>query len=204
VERSERDFSYFCFMAIPKTGTYYSPEEYLALEEVAEFRSEYFRGEIFAMAGATANHGRISLACARLIGNALENSQCELFSNETKLRIPNDDIYYYPEFSALCGTPDFEDSKETILKNPALIIEVLSESTESYDRGKKFHRYKQIPSFREYVLIAQDEYQIDVFEKNEAGNWTLRSYEGIDDVLELDSLGIQLKLADIYRKVKFT
>lgn len=172
------------------------------MESVADFRSEFFKGEIFAMAGATANHDRISNACNRLIGNALDGGQCEHFSNDIKVRIPNEDIYYYPELSVVCGAADFEDKKESILKNPVLIIEVLSEGTESFDRGKKFHRYQQIPSLREYILIAQDEYQIDAFKKADDGVWQLRSYSGLEDVLEINSLNLFLPLADIYRRVK--
>jgi Uma2 family endonuclease len=190
-------------MAIPKTQDYFTRDEYLTMEEVAEYRSEYFRGEIFAMAGATANHDRISNACNRLIGNALDGGSCEYFSNDIKVRIPNDDIYYYPELSAVCGPAEFEDEKETILTNPFVIIEVLSDGTESFDRGKKFHRYKQIPSLKEYILIAQDELQIDVFQNADDGIWHLRSYSGVEDSLEINSLNIRLPLAEIYRRVKF-
>lgn len=200
---SERDFSYFCYMAIPKTQHYYTPEEYLALEEVAEYKSQYFNGEIFAMAGSTANHDWIASECDRLIGATLRDKNCKTFTGNMKIRIPVEQIYYYPDFSAACGPDIFEDAKKTVLKSPVLIIEVLSESTESFDRGKKFHRYQQIPSFQEYVLISQDEIQIDVLEKMESGLWALRSYAGLDDVLELRSLGIGLKLADIYSRVEF-
>lgn len=173
------------------------------MEEVAEYKSEYDNGEIFAMAGATANHNRIAFDCGRLVGNALRGSGCEAFSADMKVRIAKDDIYYYPELSIACGKADFEDKKETILKNPTLIIEVLSEGTSSFDRGRKFHKYQQIASLQEYVLIEQIEPQIDSYFKMEDGSWNLRSHFGLEAVLELRSLGIKLKLADIYERVNF-
>jgi Uma2 family endonuclease len=190
-------------MGIEKTIQRYTVDEYLEMEEASEYRSEYFNGEIFAMSGGTANHDRIASQCDKLIGAALGSRDCETFTGNMKIRIPGDLIYYYPDLSVNCADDKFEDQKQTILKNPSVIIEVLSDSTESHDRGKKFHRYKQISSLEEYVLIAQDEYQIDVFQKSNDGTWNLRSYAGIGDVMELRSLGIQLKLADIYLRVKF-
>ncbi len=190
-------------MGIEKTMHRYTVAEYLAMEETADYKSEYFRGEIFAMAGSTANHDRIASECDKLIGAALGIRNCETFTGNMKIRIPEDLIYCYPDFSVTCGDDKFEDQKKTTLKSPIVIIEVLSESTESFDRGKKFHRYKQIPTLQEYVLIAQDEYQIDVFQKSGDGTWNLRSYAGVDDVLELRSLQIQLKLQDLYRRVEF-
>lgn len=196
-------FSLFLNMGAPKTKTHFTPAEYLAMEALADYKSEYYNGEIFAMSGGTVEHSRITMDCARTLADAMGNQPCELFSNDLKIRIESSSSYYYPELSAVCGPPKFEDPKKTILTNPVLIVEVLSESTESFDRGKKFHRYQQISTLREYVLIAQSEAQIDVFYKGENGIWMLHSYAGMDAVMKLQSLKIDVKLSDIYRRVEF-
>ena len=186
---------------LKKTHTY-TVEEYLAMEEVAEYRSEYFEGEIFAMAGGSPNHDRIAGDCDHVISDSIRSKGCETFTSNMKVRIENSKAYYYPDLSVACGA-EFDENGLGALTNPILLIEVLSKSTEAFDRGKKFHRYKQIKSFREYVLISQDEPHIDTSYKTEDGIWQLDSFSGLDDVLVLRSLGIKVKLADIYRRVKF-
>jgi Uma2 family endonuclease len=190
-------------MGEPKAIHKYTVAEYLAMEEVAEYKSEYFEGEIFAMAGGSPSHDRIASECDRFIGDAIHGKGCETFTSNMKVRIENSNAYYYPDLSVACGKSAFDGNGLGALTNPVLIVEVLSESTESFDRGKKFHRYKQISSFKEYVLIAQDEPQIDVFYKIEDGTWNQNSYAGMDDEMELRSLGIRVKLGDIYRRVEF-
>jgi Uma2 family endonuclease len=190
-------------MGEPKITHRYTVEEYLAMEEVAEYRSEYFEGEIFAMAGGSPSHDRIASQCDRVIGSAIESKGCETFTSSMKVRIENSKAYYYPDLSVACGEAEFDENGIGALTNPVLIIEVLSKSTEGFDRGDKFQRYKQISSFREYVMIAQSKPQIDVFYKTDAGFWRIDNYEGLDAVMELRSLGIQVKLADIYKRVKF-
>jgi Uma2 family endonuclease len=194
-------FPIFEYMEPREPIHYYTAAEYLALEETAEYRSEYFGGEIFAMAGSTPNHDRICGECGRLIGNALLDSKCEVFTSNMKVKIEHSNAYYYPDLSAACGKSKFD--QDGILTNPTLIIEVLSDSTVDFDWGKKFMRYRQISSLKEYVLISQKEPCIDVFYKTEEGDWNFLSYEGMDAVVELRSLGIQLKLSDIYRRVEF-
>jgi Uma2 family endonuclease len=186
-----------------KTTHSYTVAEYLAMEETAEYRSEYFEGEIFAMSGGTFNHENIVGDLYFQLRLSLSGTSCRPLTSNMKIRIEGSRAYYYADLSVICGEPVFEDEKQHVISNPVLIIEVLSESTESFDRGKKYHRYKQISSLREYVLIAQDEPQIDVSYKNEEGRWEQYSYEGLEDVLELRSIGVKIKLADIYRMVKF-
>jgi Uma2 family endonuclease len=190
-------------MGIEKTSQKYTVAEYLEMEKAAEYRSEYFEGEIFAMSGGTLEHDRVAGDLQRILGNQLLDGPCECLTSNMKIRIQGSSAYYYPDLSVVCGEPILEDKDKHVVTNPMLIIEVLSESTESFDRGKKFHRYKQISSFIEYVLIAQSEPQIDVFRKMPDGLWVNESYEGLDDTMHLKSLGIQVKLADIYRRVKF-
>ena len=140
-------------MGNPEPIRRYTVAEYLALEETAEYRSEYFDGEIFAMAGGTGNHSRIGVACMSILDGLLANSPCEVFDGSLKIRIQDSNAYCYPDLSVVFGKPLFEGDKELILKNPMLIVEVLSKSTEGYDRGEKFQYYKQIDTLRELSLI---------------------------------------------------
>jgi Uma2 family endonuclease len=188
-------------MGEPKKIHKYSAKEYLAIEEAAEYRSEFVDGEIFAMAGASPAHDMICSECQRVVGNAILGSGCETHTSNMKVRNENSSVYYYPDLSVVCGEANFD--ADGILMNPVLIFEVLSPSNEAYDRGEKFRRYKQIASLREYVLITQSKPQIEVFYKTEAGFWRHDSYEGLHDLMELRSLGIQVPLADIYRRVPF-
>lgn len=190
-------------MGIERTAQKFTVAEYLAMEETAEYRSEYFEGEIFAMSGGTGNHSRIAVDTMNSLSRQLSNGSCEVFDSTLKIRIQNSMAYFYPDLSVVCGGAEFEDESELILKNPILIVEVLSKSTEAFDRGKKFHRYKQITSFREYVLISQDEPHVDISFKTDEGIWQLDSYEGLDAEMELRSLGVKVRLADIYGRVKF-
>ena len=181
----------------------YTVAEYLALEEVAEYRSEYFEGEIFAMAGASGEHNLIAKECSRAIDDATNGSGCQTALLDLKVRIEGSSVYYYPDVAVVCGKFLYEDEKRTILTNPIVLIEVLSDSTAEFDRVKKFIRYRQISTLREYVLISQNEPLVDVYYKTEGGFWRFDNYNGLDAVMELRSLGIQIKLADIYRRVEF-
>jgi Uma2 family endonuclease len=184
-----------------KTTHGYTVAEYLAMEEKAEYRSEYVDGEIFAMAGGSPNHDMICSELGRVVGNRIFGTGCETHTSNMKVRNAHASTYYYPDLSAVCGEAHFDE--DGILLNPVVIFEVLSPSTEGYDRGEKFQRYKQIASLREYVLITQQKPQVDVFFKTEAGFWRIDSYEGLEESMELRSLGILVKLADIYRRVEF-
>jgi Uma2 family endonuclease len=190
-------------MGDPQPVHRYTVAEYLALEEVAEYRSEYFEGEIFAMAGGTENHSLVVGNCITQLNLKLSEKPCRVYPSDTKVRIEGSSAYYYPDVSVACEHFEFEDAKRMLLTNPVLLIEVLSDSTADFDRNKKFTRYRQISSLREYVLISQHEPGIDVFYKTDAGFWRFDNYTKLDDVMELRSLGIQIKLADIYRRVAF-
>ncbi len=190
-------------MGNPEPVRFYTVAEYLALEEAAEYRSEYFEGEIFAMAGGTIELDLIAGEFSRLLRNSLHGGSCKPLTSNMKIRIEDSSAYYYPDLSVVCGKPNLDDKNRHILTNPLVIVEVLSDSTESFDRRKKFQRYKQISSFREYVLIAQDVPQIDVFYKAEDGVWYPHTYVGLDEVMELRSLSIHFKLADIYQQIEF-
>ena len=144
--------------AIPKTLL--TPEQYLARERQAEFKSEYYRGEMFAMAGALFPHNRAKENLARKIGNQLETGPCDVVSSDQRVKIPATGLYTYPDIVIYCGEPEFDDDADTLL-NPVAIVEVLSESTEKYDRGIKSSHYRRVPSLLEYVLVAQDRMHVE-------------------------------------------
>jgi Uma2 family endonuclease len=177
----------------------YTPEEYLELEREATYKSEYFRGEIFAMAGATRNHNRI---VANLTGECyihLKGKTCRTYSSDQRIHIPENGLYTYPDLLAVCGRDQLLDEHKDTILNPRLIVEVLSEGTEAYDRGEKFQLYRSIPTLQEYVLINSRRVAAEVFRKNEEGLWTLASeaFDG-EGSIEIASIGLTLTVRAIY------
>lgn len=181
-----------------------TPEEYLRRENDAEFRSEYFRGEMFAMAGASANHNLIVGNCVQTLGQQLKKKPCRVYPSDLKLRIEATGLFTYPDLSVVCGEPQLESEGGDVLLNPVVLVEVLSDSTEAYDRGKKFEHYRTIPSLKHYVLIAQDRHSIDCFSRQANGSWLLTSCQGLDEKVELDAIGSELVAAEVYDKVVFS
>lgn len=180
-----------------------TPEEYLHREKDAEFRSEYFRGEIFAMAGASANHNLIVGNCVQTLGQQLKKKPCRVYPSDLKLRIEATGLYTYPDLSVVCGEPQLESNGGDVLLNPVVLVEVLSDSTEAYDRGKKFEHYRTIPSLKHYLLVAQDRHSIDCFSRKPDGSWSLTSCQALDEKVELDAIDSQLVAAEVYDKVVF-
>lgn len=181
----------------------YTPTEYLKLEREAEFRHEYLYGEIFEMAGASKRHSLISVNLIRLIGNQLFDRDCSVYNSDMRIKIPNQN-YTYPDIVAQCGPEQFEDGSEDTLLNPTLIVEVLSRSTEAYDRGAKFEQYQTIESFREYLLITQEPFRVEQFVRRDVNAWTYFEFRTPEDVVKLESIGCELSLRDIYYKVEQT
>lgn len=186
---------------VPKR--FITPDEYLHRERLAEFRSEYFRGEMFAMASASANHNLIVGNCVQTLGQQLKKKPCRVYPSDLKLRIEATGLHTYPDLSVVCGEPQLDSDVGDVLLNPVVLVEVLSESTEAYDRGKKFEHYRTIPSLKHYVLIAQDRHSIDCFSHRPDGSWNLTSCQGVDGHLELDAIDSQLAAAEVYDKVVF-
>jgi Uma2 family endonuclease len=186
-------------MAINPTLT---PAEYLAFErQQSDTRHEYLDGQITAMGGASREHNLI-------VGNAfaslhvqLRGRGCEVYSNDMRVHIPATGLYTYPDLAALCEAPVFEGDQFDTLLNPSVIIEVLSASTEAYDRGVKFAHYRSIESLQAYVLIAQDRPHIELFERGAGGRWVLSEAKGLDGRLELASLGCVLELSEVYERI---
>ena len=191
-------------MAIPQKKPHITVEEYLALERAAEYRSEYFSGKMFAMAGGTPEHSLISANLIRELGNALKGHRCAAYDKDLRIEISDTGLFTYPDASVICGPLDRSSRGNDMATNPTVLLEVLSDSTEAYDRGSKFAHYRTIPSFREYVLISQKEPLVEVFFRLPDGTWQLRPVSGCDSVAQLQSLNVVLRLAEIYDRIEFS
>jgi Uma2 family endonuclease len=166
-----------------------------------EGRSEYLDGEVFAMTGASVEHNAIVVNIASELRAQMKGRPCQVYANDLKVRIRPADAGKYPDLIALCGEHQFQDGRRDVLLNPSLIVEVLSDSTEAYDRGKKFAIYRQIPSLREYLLVSQHQVQVELFSRGDDGRWTLSDYSALTDSVPLPSVGCTLSLAEVYDKV---
>ncbi len=182
---------------------YYTPEEYLALEETAIDKSEYHDGEIIQITGGTANHNKIALNFCRQFLLSMNDQDYEIFISDVRLWIPEIRRYFYPDIMVIQGQPIYQGNKQTNVTNPLMIIEILSDSTENYDRGNKFRFYRSIPELQEYILIDQYSYHIEQFAKNSKGKWELTEYESQESILTLESLELQIPLTDIYQRINF-
>jgi len=180
----------------------FTPEEYLEFERQSKVRHEYIDGELFEMAGANKNHNRISSNIIRLLGNQLIERDCSVYGSDMRVKITAAEKYTYPDVVAICGDEAFEDETEDTLLNPMLIIEVLSKSTEAYDRGGKFEFYQLIESFREYVLISQEPFRVEQFVRKNANEWTYFEFRKPNEIVKLNSINCELVLADIYHKIQ--
>jgi Uma2 family endonuclease len=182
--------------------TYVTPEEYLASERTAEYKNEYFDGEIVAMTGASRKHNLIAGNMFADLKRQLRGKPCEAFISDMRLRIPSANLYTYPDVVVACGTPEFEDAEVDTLLNPVLIVEVLSKSTASYDRAEKFGYYRTLPSLEEYLLVEQNEYHVVQYVRQQDGRWMLADIGGVEARVELSSVGCVLTLADVYERVE--
>ena len=178
-------------------------EEYLAFDRAATERSEYYDGEIVLRAGANREHNLISSNASRLLNIALRNGPCEVYVSDMRTRIYQSNNYVYPDVVVACAEPDFEDENTDILLNPTVVVEVLSPGTEKHDRGRKFDLYRRAPSLKEYLLLKQHIPHAMLFQRQPDDSWLMRDFIGLESVIALASLGCELKLADLYHKVKF-
>jgi Uma2 family endonuclease len=176
--------------------------DYLELERTSEQKHEFFAGQIVAMAGASFNHNVISHNVGRALGNALEASTCRVCPGDIRVRTRST-LYTYPDVTVVCAQPQFDGERKDILLNPVLIVEVLSESTEAYDRGTKFEHYRSIATLQTYLLVAQDRVHVDQFEKQPSGDWLLKPLSSLDSRVEVQSLGISVPIGEFYKKVDF-
>jgi Uma2 family endonuclease len=185
---------------LPKT--FLTEEQYLEIERAAEFKSEYFDGQMYAMSGAREAHNLISGNLFTSLRQQTRPRGCRAFINDMRVRVSGR-MYTYPDVVVACGERKFLDGRRDTLLNPTLICEVLSESTERYDRGRKFRHYQGIESLRQYVLVSTDQMSVEVFTRQSDDSWVLRTAENPTDTVELESIGCKLTLAEVYEDVEF-
>ena len=183
---------------------FYTPDEYLNLEDRAEFKSEYYQGEIFSMAGASLNHNRIVRNLMVKLSLAIAQQPYEVFANDVKVWIPQANAYTYPDVLLLAEPPQFVEKRNDTVTNPLIIIEVLSDTTKDFDRSGKFEFYRTLPSLQEYILVHQDKIQLEQFIKQSEKQWLMREYTAEEISLEFANVPVQVSLADIYAKVSFS
>ncbi|MBE9040908.1 Uma2 family endonuclease [Oscillatoriales cyanobacterium LEGE 11467] len=181
----------------------YSPEEYLELEVAAEFKSEYIDGQILPMAGGTTNHNRIALNFSTELSFAFKKLDFQVFMGDVRLWIPQRRIYTYPDVMVVAGEPEYHNSRTDTIVNPIAIVEVLSNSTQGYDRRGKFEAYRTIPTFEEYLLIDQNKIYIEQYFKTANKRWSLYEYDSEDEAVSLNSVSFEISLEDIFNKVQF-
>lgn len=180
-----------------------SAQEYLQIERAAETRSEFFAGETFAMTGASRRHNLIVTNVSGETSSQLKDRPCEVYASDMRVKVSRTGLYTYPAVIVVCDEPQFEDAEVDTLLNPNVLFEVLSESTEDYDRGRKFANYRQLDSLRAYVLIAQDRPHVEMYTRQPNNDWLLSETSGLDAVLTIPSIDCRLALAEIYDKVQF-
>jgi len=180
-----------------------TPEQYLELDRASEFRNEYYNGRMWAMSGGSYRHAAIIASLSRALGNALDGRPCGVTSSDVRISVTADGLYTYPDIVVVCGEPKFVDGRSDTLLNPALVIEVLSPSTEAYDRGFKFAQYRRVEALEEYALVSQTEPRVEVFRRQPGGHWLLSEFVGLEAVCVFDSVNASVPLAKIYDKVSF-
>jgi len=189
--------------AVAYHKSHYTVEEYLELEKASTVRHEYFQGEVFAMSGASNNHNFLFSNVFLAVGSKLKGKSCYIFGSDMRMNIPENTLFTYPDISIYCnGLKHTEFDGDTAIL-PTVIIEILSPSTKTYDRGKKFNLYKDIPSLKEYILIDSESISVEAYYINDEQNWALHQHQDISDTLILVSMGFDVALADIYNHVSF-
>ncbi len=180
-----------------------TPEDYLKIERAAEYKSEYYAGEMFAMSGARRAHNLMAANILAGIHPQLRRRSCEVYPSDMRVLVSATGLYTYPDVVVVCGEPQFADGVMDTLVNPTLLVEVLSPSTEAYDRGRKFEQYRKIESLRQYLLVASDRVSVELYTRQASGQWLLSSAAEPDEVVELESVECRLRVGDIYEKVEF-
>ncbi len=189
-------------MAAPLLQHRYSAEEYLAYERQAEYKSEYLAGQIIAMSGVSYEHSLISMNLSRVLSNQTLDGPCAVHANDLRVKVRTRGMYTYPDIVVVYSEPQFEDAHVDTLLNPTLIIEVLSPSTEGYDRGAKFGYYRALPSLQEYLLIAQDQALVEHYVRS-GDAWVLSVADDLSAVVPLPAIGCTLPLVEVYRRISF-
>lgn len=182
---------------------HWSPEDYLAFERSSDQKHEYLAGSIYAMAGVSRNHNLIASQVNGIFYMQLRQRPCEHYQGDMRLKVTATGLYTYPDVLVVCDTPIFDDKHKDTLLNPTVLVEVLSPSTENYDRGKKFQHYRALPSLQDYLLIAQDSTHVEHYTRQPDEHWLLADFTDLQATIHLTSINCTLLLADIYEKVVF-
>jgi Uma2 family endonuclease len=180
-----------------------TPADYLALERRAETKSEYLNGHIYAMSGASHSHNRITINLGAMLHSRLRGKLCEPFVNDMRVKVSPTGLYTYPDVIVVCGEPRFEDADVDTLLNPKVIIEVLSDSTEAYDRSGKFAHYRALESLTDYLLVAQNQPRIEHFARQTDRSWRYSVADGLEAEIEIATIDCVLQLAEVYERVTF-
>ena len=181
----------------------FSIEEYLEMEKDSTFKHEYYNGEIFLMAGTKADHNTITINLIVIMRHQLKGGPCRVFSSDMRVNVDENDLYTYPDLSIVCGQPTFRDNDQFNLKNPSVIIEVLSRSTKEYDRGDKFKLYQELRSLKEYILVDSQSVLVEHFIKNEQGEWIRSQYSQLSDTFIVEAADVALSVKEIYEDTQF-
>jgi len=179
-------------------------DEYLAFDRASEVKHEYFGGEVFAMTGGSPEHSVITMNVGAALHGQLRRRPCTVFSSDQRVRVSQTGLFAYPDVTVVCGKAEFGTDRQDTLLNPTVIVEVLSPTTERYDRGLKSRHYRTIDSLMEYILIAQDTYQIEHYVRQEDGSWRLFDASGSDATISLSSINCTLALEDVCEKVEIS
>ncbi len=190
-------------MSLQRALAVFTPEQYLDLERQSEIRHEFLDGTVYAMAGESPTHSAICFNLAGALHPQLRGTNCRGFSPNMKVRAGESGLYAYPDLAVACGEAFFHDKHGDVLLNPVVIFEVLSRSTQTYDRGEKFERYKSIETLRDYVLVSQDRPRLEHFSRRPDGTWSHTELDGAEAGLTLDSVNCRVALADIYDRINF-
>ena len=177
-----------------------TPEEYLEIERKAEFKSEYYQGEMFAMSGAAWEHNMIVGGVIRVLGQQTLMGACAVSPSDIRIKVTATGLYTYPDVVVVCGQPEFADNRRDTVLNPTLIVEVLSSSTEAYDRGRKFEQYQTLESLKAYLMLASDRIHADLYTRQPSGEWLLRAIDRPGDTLEIESIRCRFTLSEVYLK----
>ena len=189
-------------MASVAAQTYLTPGEYLTFERKATTKHEYLNGQIVAMSGASFAHNFITVNIATHLNIQLMDGECRVATSDMRVKVAQAESYFYPDVVVVCGEPRAEDDTFDTLLNPTLIVEVLSPSTAAYDRGEKFEHYQQIAPLKEYILVSQDKNHVEHYCRQGA-RWLQTEFQGLEEVVPLRSIGCELRLQDVYRRVQF-
>ena len=187
--------------AFPQLRPFYSVEEYLRREELSDTKHEYYRGDIFAMAGGSIDHNRIAGNAFIALRERVRGGPCEVFTSDLRLLVERHTLYTYPDAMVICGEPAFAPGRRDVVTNPTLIVEVLSPSTKMYDRGEKFNFYRTIPTFQEYLLVDQSRVYAEQWQRQANDGWLLSEYDRLEQEIVLASLQVTIQISQLYERV---